>query len=109
MLKGQKLADKLGDLSGPAPQARKLRQPDGVRGERKGKIEPGRLRGGKNSHDWGDPTAWLNAKAPPATVKKVKVLAAGHNLHIWQVLVEAVELFEREYGEEPGAGRKKSA
>lgn len=65
---------------------------------RKGKHDPQRIRGGKSSPAWGEPTAWLNAKAPPLAIKTAKMLAAGHNLHIWQVLVEGLDCFVTIHG-----------
>ena len=86
---------------------RLLNRPDGVTGERKGKRIDGHLRGGKQSADWGEATDWLNMKIPAEVLDKVKDLAKGHKLFIWQVMVEAVDCFEREHGERIGdkAGR----
>jgi hypothetical protein len=67
-------------------------------GKRKGRRIEGHLRGGRNSLDWGVPVESLGCMVPDGVNSKLKDLANGHKLHRWQVVDEAIRLFEQKYG-----------
>jgi hypothetical protein len=58
----------------------------------------GPLRGGRKSAAWGKPVAWMNGKVPAGTAALLQRLAEGHDLHRWQVLVEALDCFKARHG-----------
>ena len=75
----------------------KLAQPDGFRGERKGKRTAG-LRGGRQSHDWGTADDSLTIRIPSPVAKRIKELAIEHDLYAWQIIVEGIACFEAKHG-----------
>ncbi len=72
-------------------------------GKRKSKRVAGLLRGGRNSPDWGEAIEWMGAKVPDGLNDRLAILARLHKLHRWQVLVEAIDCFERTHGSRAGA------
>jgi hypothetical protein len=68
---------------------------------------PGRIRGGKHSGQWGRgssdlaPGDWIGVRLPPGTNARLKRMAAAHDLYLWQVIVESIDLFIATHGEEP--------
>ena len=67
-------------------------------GKRKTKRVAGLLRGGRNSPDWGEAVEWMGAKVPDGLNDRLAILARAHKLHRWQVLVEAIDCFEKLHG-----------
>lgn len=70
----------------------------------------GMIRGGRHSPRWGEPVkadGWFGAALPPEARQKLTDLAGGHKLYQWQVIVEALDLFEAKHGKAHGG--KKSA
>jgi hypothetical protein len=65
----------------------------------------GKIRGGKRSNQWGRPRnnasreGWVGACLPVETRQRLKRLQVQHDLHEWQVLVEAIDLFAKTYGD----------
>lgn len=74
-------------------------------GKRKSKRVAGLLRGGRNSPDWGEAVEWMGAKVPEGLNDRLAILARAHKLHRWQVIVEAIDCFERTHGSRAGAKR----
>ena len=74
-------------------------------GKRKSKRVAGLLRGGRNSPDWGEAVEWMGAKVPEGLNDRLAILARHHKLHRWQVIVEAIDCFERMHGSRAGAKR----
>lgn len=74
-------------------------------GKRKSKRVAGLLRGGRNSPDWGEAVEWMGAKVPEGLNDRLAILARHHKLHRWQVIVEAIDCFERTHGSRAGAKR----
>lgn len=93
-------------LPSPEPRRRRILAAgeEARLGTRKTKRVAGLLRGGRNSPDWGEAVEWMGAKVPDGLNDRLAILARGHKLHRWQVLVEAIDCFERTHG--PKANRK---
>jgi len=68
---------------------------------------PGKIRGGKRSGQWGRRPEearegdWIGASLPKGYGARLNMLALSHDLHAWQVLVEAIDLFAKTYGDKP--------
>lgn len=71
--------------------------------KRKKKRIAGLIRGGRNSPDWEEPSAWSGGKIPERTKELEEQLALGHKLNVWQVRVEAIDLFLKKHGLKSGA------
>lgn len=90
----------------PKPKDRLLHRRDGRKRTEIRTIE-GRIRGGKYSGQWGRDNSdiangdWVGVRLPPGYNAKLKHLGASHDLYVWQVMTEAVDLFLRTYGETP--------
>jgi hypothetical protein len=86
------------------PRPRMIDRRDGV-----ARLEyvfvPGKIRGGKRSDQWGRPRnnpsreGWIGACLSVESRTALKHLALHHDLHEWQVLVEAIDLFKKTYGD----------
>lgn len=95
----------------PAPRAREriLDRRDGRR-RTPMRVVDGRIRGGKYSGQWGRDTSdlasgdWVGVRLPPGYNARLKQMAAAHDLYVWQVLTEAVDLFVATHGERPKHG-----
>jgi hypothetical protein len=81
---------------------------EGRAGRTKTAVEyvPGKIRGGKRSGLWGRAPEearegdWIGAALPRGYRNRINRLALRHDLTIWQVLTEAVDLFAKTYGED---------
>jgi hypothetical protein len=93
---------------GPRPKERMLDRRDG-RARPMFTTEPGKIRGGKRSDQWGRASEqasrgdWVGVCLPPGYNARIKQMAAAHDLYVWQVLTEAVDLFVKTHGEKPKA------
>ena len=94
----------------PVPEPRRRRvleaSEEARLGKRKTKRVAGLLRGGRNSPDWGEAVEWMGARVPDGLNDRLAILARAHKLHRWQVLVEAIDCFERTHGSRAGAKRQ---
>jgi hypothetical protein len=105
---GETPAPPMAQASLPPPVARE-RMIDRRDGVRRTIVEyvPGKIRGGKRSGRWGRGTEearqgdWVGASLPKGYGARLNRLALAHDLHAWQVLVEAIDLFAKTHGEEP--------
>lgn len=103
----------------PAPEPAPASKPrERLLDRRDGRARPaseyveGQIRGGKRSNQWGRSNSelargdWVGVRLPPGYNAKVKQMAAAHNLYVWQILTEGVDLFEATHGATPRHSKK---
>jgi hypothetical protein len=91
----------------PAVQPVRARMIDRRDGRSRPVVEyvAGKIRGGKRSGRWGRAPEearqgdWVGASLPKGYGARLNQLALTHDLHAWQVLVEAIDLFAKTHGE----------